>query len=91
VRTAEQPGRLLPALPGKARGVVGVAADERGRNVYTFQCENCFTVETPRITTMMNARFHVAGDDRRRLCEDCRLTVFADCECFQCREERRGD
>lgn len=89
--TERHPVGLLPTLVGKTRGVVGVATDERGRNVYTLQCENCFTLETPHILSQMNAKFHLAGSDRRRLCEDCRSTVFADCECSQCREERRGE
>lgn len=80
----------LPTLPGKVRGVVGVAVDGKGCNVYTLQCEGCFALETPHILTQMKARFHLAGEDRRRLCEDCRATVFADCGCFQCKEERRG-
>lgn len=81
---------LLPTLPGKVRGVVGVALDKKGRNVYTLQCENCFALETPYILSQMRSHFHRAGDDRRRLCEDCRSTVFADCECFACKEDRRG-
>jgi hypothetical protein len=64
--------------------------DGEGRNLYTLQCENCLELETPRILSQMKAKFHRAGDDRRRLCEDCRSTLFADCSCFPCQEERRG-
>jgi hypothetical protein len=82
---------LLPTLPGKTRGVVAVSVNAKGRNIYTLQCENCYALETPEILTQMKSHFHLSGDDRRRLCEDCRRTVFAECECFQCKEERRGE
>lgn len=82
--------RALPTLPGKVRGVVGASLDEKGRNLYTLQCENCFTLETPRILSQMKTHFHNMGDDRRRLCPGCRATVFAACDCFACKEERRG-
>lgn len=84
------PAGLLPTLPGKTRGVVAVTQDEKGRNVYTLQCENCYALETPHMLVLMRSKFHSLGNDRRRLCEDCRRTIFADCGCFQCKEERRG-
>ena len=90
LHTERRPGVALPTLPGKTRGIVGMTTDEGGRNLYTLQCENCLELETPRILVLMQAKFHLMGDDRRRLCPDCRAKVFADCSCFQCQEERRG-
>lgn len=80
----------LPTLPGMTRGIVGVTTDDKGRKFYTLQCENCYELETPRILVLMKAKFHRMGDDRRRLCPGCRSTVFADCDCFACKEERQG-
>lgn len=79
---------VLPTLPGKVRGVVGVVSDERGRDLYTLQCENCFALETPSVLMLMKTYFHRAGEDRRRLCAECRAAIFADCECFDCHERR---
>jgi len=80
----------LPDLEGKVRGIVGVEQDARGRNRYTLQCENCLALETPEHLVLMNTHFHTRGDDRRRLCPECRIELFPDCSCDGCRIDRKG-
>lgn len=83
-------GVRLPTLPGMTRGVVGVSVDERGKNVYTLQCENCLALETPRILVLMTFRFHPrTPNNNPRLCRSCRIEVHAGCECEFCRGDRR--
>lgn len=81
----------LPDLPGKTRGIVAVRTDSvTGRTRYTLQCERCYTLETPDHLVLMKTHFHTRGDDRRRLCPDCRKDLFPDCTCDGCKTDRTG-
>lgn len=79
----------LPDLPGKVRGIVGIRVSEKGRAVYTLQCENCFALETTEHLVLMQTKFHRRGADPRRLCPDCRLAIFPECTCDSCQENRK--
>lgn len=81
----------LPALPGKAPGIVGVREGARGKR-YTLQCERCFITEEPEMILSMTIHFHARsqGGENPRLCRDCRIAAFPDCICDYCREDRRG-
>lgn len=81
---------ILPTLPGCVRGIVGVASGNKGRDVHTLQCENCYALETTEILVLMKTKFHALGNDRRRLCPDCRAEAFKDCGCYACKNERRN-
>ncbi|NKG21074.1 hypothetical protein [Paeniglutamicibacter terrestris] len=84
------PPERLPDLPGCVRGIVGMTTNAKGRNVYTLQCEECLALETPTHLVLMKTHFHSRGDDRRRLCPDCRVHLFPDCICDHCREDRQS-
>lgn len=84
-------GVRLPTLPGMTRGIVGVSVDERGKNVYTLQCENCLALETPNIMALMTFKFHPrTPSNNPRLCRPCRIEAHPDCTCSGCREDRTG-
>lgn len=80
---------LLPTLPGKAPGIVGVREGRRGK-LYTLQCESCFVIEEPERLTAMTIHFHARSRDGEnpRLCRDCRIAAYPDCICDYCREDR---
>ena len=87
---SETPTRL-PDLPGLVRGIVAVRESARG-NVYTLQCERCFTTEEPEHLVLMSIHFHARSHsgENPRLCRECRVAVYPDCACDSCREDRRG-
>lgn len=89
-QTVEQPGRLLPTLPGKVRGIVGINGIG-SRKVYSIQCERCFTVEAVVILSQMGIHFHSRSpkDQNPRLCRPCRVDAYPDCICDSCRDDRR--
>jgi hypothetical protein len=81
----------LADLPGMAPGIVGVREDG-GRKFYTLQCERCFKTEEPKILVLMTFHFHARSrkGENPRLCRDCRLSVYSDCTCYYCVEDRRS-
>lgn len=80
----KSPGRLLPTLPGKVRGIVGID-DSKRRTVYSLQCERCFKIEETDFLVLMKTHFH-AGDPGVRTCEQCRTG----CDCTTCRDSSYG-
>ena len=80
-----------PDLPGKAPGVVAVREGRSG-NLYTLQCEQCFTTEEPEHLVLMTIHFHARSRDgaNPRLCRDCRLAANPGCICDGCREDTRS-
>ncbi|HAY44069.1 MAG TPA: hypothetical protein DCY59_11230 [Micrococcaceae bacterium] len=83
-------GERLADLPGMVRGIVGVRVDERGKNLYTLQCENCLATEEPKILVLMTFKFHTRHQgDNPRLCRPCRVEAYsAGCTCDGCKEDR---
>ena len=86
----DQPGRLLPTLPGKVRGIVGMDASGR-RTAWDIQCERCFTVERVTLLVLMRTKFHPRStpSSNPRLCLPCRIEVYADCYCDNCKSDRK--
>lgn len=80
----------LPDLPDVIPGIVAVRQDDRGRYVYTLQCERCFVTEEPDILVLQTIHFHArsTGGYNPRLCRDCRIEVHAGCTCYGCQEDR---
>lgn len=84
----------LPTLPGHTRGIVGKEQDERGRDVYLIQCEDCHKIERRRWLVMAQTVFHHQGspheDASPRLCPSCMAARFPNCPCSTCDEHVRG-
>ena len=72
---------IRPTLEGCVNGIIARSQDERGRNVYTLQCQHCGATETPSIMVLMNFKFNPLRDPkngRLRLCPDCRMASYVD-------------
>lgn len=68
---------LLPTLPGKVQGIVSARFNEKGRKVYTLQCQECGETEEPEMLILMDFHFCPRHDKERghdRLCPPCRTT-----------------
>lgn len=64
----DEPGRVLPTLPGKVSGVVAIGVDERGKTITTVQCATCLRTATGITILAVNwADFGGDGDPLRRL------------------------
>lgn len=84
-------GERLPDMPGKTRGIVGLRVDDRGRNRYTLQCENCLATEEPEHLVFLTFKFHTHHQgENPRLCPSCRLDRYAKtCTCDGCQEDEK--
>jgi hypothetical protein len=69
--TTDTPRVALPTLPGMVHGIVAETTNDKGRTVYTIQCDGCLGLETPDRLVLMRTIFNNRGTDRRRLCPDC--------------------
>lgn len=70
---------LSPTLEGCVNGVIAKSTNERGRSVFTFQCQHCGATETPDIPVLMTFKFDPFRDHehgRLRLCPDCRMASY---------------
>lgn len=72
---------LLPTLPGKTQGIVGMRETENGKHKYDLQCQKCGDIETPKILVMMKFKFPPCTQTgfetstRQRLCPPCHQEI----------------
>lgn len=77
--------RLLPTLPGKAPGVVGL-------DPLVLQCQECGATHTQdgrgvAMTVILSGfHFHTCHGDGLRRCPDCLARVIAACPSRRCKQ-----